>query len=98
MSKRILAAMLTFVLLATPAAAQDWGRSTADAAVPQARAEDVTSIDAIINAVYDVISGPAGEARDWDRFRSLFLPEARLVPSGRAPDGTTRYLVWSPEE
>ena len=98
MSKRILAAMLTFVLLATPAAAQDWGRSTSDLDVPLARAEDVRSIDAIITAVYDVISGPAGEARDWDRFRSLFLPEARLVPSGQAPDGTTRYLVWSPEE
>jgi hypothetical protein len=29
-------------------------------------------------ALYDVISGPAGKARDWDRFRSLFLPDGRL--------------------
>ncbi len=34
-----------------------------------------------MSAVYDVISGPAGQARDWDRFRSLFAPSARLVPT-----------------
>jgi hypothetical protein len=29
-------------------------------------------------ALYDVISGPAGQPRNWDRFRSLFLPTGRL--------------------
>jgi hypothetical protein len=42
---------------------------------------DVESIDAIIAATYDVISGPAGKRRDWDRERSLFYPGARLVPT-----------------
>ena len=42
--------------------------------------EDTKSIDAIMTAVYDVISGPAGEQRDWDRFRSLFAPGAKLIP------------------
>jgi hypothetical protein len=42
---------------------------------------DVESIDAIIAAAYDVISGPAGKKRDWDRERSLFYPGARLVPT-----------------
>ena len=42
---------------------------------------DVESIDAIIDAAYDVISGPAGKRRDWDRERSLFYPGARLVPT-----------------
>ena len=36
------------------------------------------SIDSILTALYGVISGPAGE-RDWNRFRSLFLPQARLT-------------------
>jgi hypothetical protein len=45
-----------------------------------AKPEDVKSIEAITAAVYDVISGPAGKARDWDRFRSLFVPDARLMP------------------
>jgi hypothetical protein len=65
---------------------------------PTADPADVESIDAIIGAVYDVISGEAGEARDWDRFRSLFISEARLIPSGRRPDGIHGYIVWSYED
>src|SRR3954468_4754477 len=42
---------------------------------------DVASIDAIIAAAYDVISGPAGQKRDWNRERSLFYPEGRIMPS-----------------
>jgi hypothetical protein len=40
----------------------------------EAITSDVESIDAIIAAAYDVISGPAGQKRDWDRERSLFYP------------------------
>ena len=98
MRNRILVVAAALLVSAGPAWAQGEARSPADADVPAARAEDVASIDAIIAAVYDVISGPAGEARDWDRFRSLFLPEARLIPSGQAPDGSVRYLVWSPDD
>ena len=45
-----------------------------------AKPEDVSSIEAIAAAVYDVISGHAGKARGWDRFRSLFVPDERLMP------------------
>lgn len=48
-----------------------------------ADSSDVASIDAIMAAVYDVISGPAGQPRDWRRFRSLFIDGARLIPTGR---------------
>lgn len=65
--------------------------------IPPADPADVESIDAIMAAVYDVISGEKGEARDWDRFRSLLIPEARLIPSGRGPNGGHRYVVWTPE-
>lgn len=65
---------------------------------PQARAEDVASIDAIIAAVYDVISGPAGQKRDWQRFESLFIPGARLIPTGPRPDGTAGARVLTPAE
>ena len=41
---------------------------------------DVKSIDAIVAAAYDGISGPAGKKRDWDRERSLYIPGARLIP------------------
>jgi hypothetical protein len=56
-------------------------------AAPAARPADVASIDGIIAALYDVISGPSGAARDWDRMRTLFYPGARFIPSGRSPDG-----------
>lgn len=46
---------------------------------------DVESIDAIIAATYDVISGPADKKRDWDRERSLFIPGARLIPTAVEP-------------
>ena len=49
-----------------------------------ANAADVESIDAIVTAAYDSISGPAG-LRDWNRVRSLFMPGARLIPTGSAP-------------
>jgi hypothetical protein len=48
------------------------------------KSEDVSSIDAIINAAYDGISGPVGKKRDWDQQRSLFLPGARLIPTAMA--------------
>jgi hypothetical protein len=69
---------------------------------PEADPADVESVDAIIAAVYDVISGPAGEARDWDRWRSLFHPAARLMPVGpnlEAPQsGEYRVNVITPED
>ena len=45
------------------------------------RAADFVSQDAIIHALYECISGYAGQARDWERYRALFASEARLVLS-----------------
>ena len=49
--------------------------------------EDVSSIDGVIRALYEVISGPAGAPRDWDRDRKLFLPGGRLMPTRPKPEG-----------
>src|SRR6266571_8310630 len=46
---------------------------------------DVESIDAIIAAAYDVISGPGDKKRDWNRERSLFFPGARVIPTASVP-------------
>ena len=59
---------------------------------------DVASVDSIIAAVYDVISGPAGKKRDWDRMRSLFLPGARLIPTGARPGGAYGSRVLTVDE
>jgi hypothetical protein len=48
---------------------------------------DVASVDAIMRSVYEVISGPAGEKRNWDRMRTLFAPDARMMPTGKKPGG-----------
>lgn len=53
---------------------------------PEANPADVRSPDAIVSAAYDVISVADQENFDWDRFRSLFLPEARLISTGRSDD------------
>src|SRR5579862_501932 len=53
---------------------------------PKANHEDVKSVDAIVAATYDVISAPKGKERDWNRFRSLFVPDGRLVPTVALPD------------
>lgn len=53
-----------------------------------ANPSDVQSIDAIIKAAYDVISGPKGEARDWDRERFLLIAGARLIPLTREAGAT----------
>lgn len=54
--------------------------------VPPANPADVKSVDSLLAALYDVISGPAGE-RDWNRFRSLLMPNARLTSAEKGPDG-----------
>jgi hypothetical protein len=67
------------------------------AKVPAAKPDDVKSLDAILIAIYDAISGPAG-GRDWNRFRSLFLPQARFTQVATAPDGTTMLIAWNVDE
>lgn len=66
--------------------------------VYKANPEDVSSIDAIIKATYDVISGGVGEKRDWNRFHSLFYKDARLMPSGKNRQGVTGMQPFTPKE
>jgi hypothetical protein len=63
----------------------------------QADPADVSSIDAIMTTVYEVISGPSDQERDWDRFRTLMHPEARLIPTGER-DGVTSANVFSVDD
>jgi hypothetical protein len=52
----------------------------------QATLSDTASVEALVAALYEVISGPAG-SRDWVRMRALFWPGARLVRKTRSQDG-----------
>ena len=54
---------------------------------------DVASIESIITAYYDVISGEAGQPRNWNRFHSLFAPEARFVTVRTVRDRTSSITL-----
>lgn len=105
---RLLASLVAGAGLLTAAAAPAQARQTAAppaaplaavvAAVPAANPADVASVDAIVAALYDVISGPAGKVRDWDRLRSLFLPQGRMMAVGNRPDGSSPTAVMSVDD
>ena len=60
--------------------------------------KDVSSPEALIAAVYDVISGPAGQKRNWDRMRTLFVQDARMIATGKRPGGEITRRVMSVED
>ena len=53
---------------------------------------------AALDALYEVISGPVGQARDWDRFRALFLDGARMSVITTGADGAEHVVVLTLEE
>jgi hypothetical protein len=64
--------------------------------VAPARPADTDSVDSVVRAVYDVISGPQGP-RDWTRFKALFADGARLI-SIRMANGSPSPFVMTPDE
>lgn len=54
-----------------------------------------SSIDSTIKTLYSVISGDKGEERDWDQFKYLFHPDAKLIPTGKTQEGkyVARYMT-----
>ena len=54
---------------------------------------DVASIDAIIDAYYEVVSGPAGVAPDAARDRFLHHPEHWIAIAGVDADGRARIVT-----
>ncbi len=91
MKVAVLALLLTFASAAVgqqPSKTEAAPAPAQPAPAVQANPDDVKSMDAILHALYDVISGPAGKERDWNRMRSLFHPDARLIPTGKRPGET----------
>jgi hypothetical protein len=60
--------------------------------------KDVSSESAIINALYEVISGESGEARDWDRFKNLFVKDGLLIPTTKSTTGVFGYRTMTPDD
>ena len=68
-------------------------------AVPKIAADpkDVSTIDGIIKAFYDTISGPKGQPRQWGRDRTLYIPGVRFV-SMSEHDGKIRAGIMSHQQ
>jgi hypothetical protein len=66
--------------------------------VQPANPEDVGSVDGIIRAFYDVISGPAGQPRQWGRDRTLYIPDVRFISIDAGRDGNTRANVLTHQQ
>lgn len=95
MRPTILAAAL--LALAPAQALAQTAPEPTPATASAAYAADVASADAILAALYAVISGDAGVARDWDRFRNLFHSSARLMPTGQR-DGVGVLTPLTPQD
>lgn len=94
-----LAAGLVLALAAAVPALAQTAAAPAPAATPvEAAPADVASMDAVVAALYGVISGDAGQPRDWNRFRSLFWPGAVMVPTGLDKEGRFRARLQTPDD
>jgi hypothetical protein len=91
-------ALLAIAVGGAPLSAQQTSAPAGAPAATAARPSDVASPEALLAAVYEIISGPASQQRDWDRFRSLHLPTARFVFVLSNPQGQQQLFNWSVDE
>jgi hypothetical protein len=82
---------------ALQATASASAQTTGQGAAPAANPKDVQTLDGIVAAIYEVISGPAG-ARDWNRFASLFAKDARLIAVRWPKEGKPSLAVMTPKD
>ncbi len=52
---------------------------------------DLATVDSVILALYEARSHPVDRGPDWERFRSLFMPDAPLTQTDSSPNN---YYVW----
>jgi len=101
LSLRIVVSSLAFCLLGISGIAQE-PKSAAprhvDVPAIAPRPDDVATIDGIMKAYYDVISGPAGQPRQWSRDRTLYIPDIRFVAMSEDKTGQPRARVVSHQE
>ena len=62
------------------------------------RPDDVSSIDGMMKAFYEVISGPAGQPRQWSRDRTLYIPDVRFVAMKEGAKHNPQSLIMSHQQ
>jgi hypothetical protein len=71
---------------------------SANISLAQQHQEDVETIESIMSALTEVISGSADQERDWERFLYLFSEDAKLIPTQKSEAGEVSYNYWTPQE
>ncbi len=89
---KLLKSIIVFLLLGITAYSQE---PTTNLYPLQA---DVQTLDGIIKAYYDVISGGAGQPRDWERDTSLHHPDALIMITGKDKNSIPYMITQSLSE
>ncbi len=76
--------LIVAITLAQPVFAQDLPRT-----------EDVSTIEGIMKAYYEVVSAPAGQPKQWARDRSLHHPEAQVAIIRTNSEGNPEVAVMT---
>jgi hypothetical protein len=97
-SVRVFAAAFLVSLFSGLSMAQQAPAPHIDVPAIVPRPEDVASIDGIMKAFYEVISGPAGQARQWSRDRTLYIADIRFVSMSEDKAGRPKASVVSHQQ
>ena len=89
----VLSAVLCFAFVSELYAQQPTTPSHVDVPTIEARSQDVSTIDGVMKAFYEVISGPSGQPRQWSRDRTLYVPDIRFVAMSEDKDGRPQAHV-----
>ncbi len=94
-SRLLLLCLLVSLVAGSISAQQAPHQAPAHVEVPTIapRADDVASIDGVMKAFYEVISGPAGQPRQWSRDRTLYMPDIRFVAMSEDKAGQPRAHI-----
>src|SRR5687767_6040670 len=84
-----LAFLFVAMLLALKTFSQSWNKNSN---------EDLGTVDGIIHSLYDAISGPAGQDRNWNVFRNLFAENARMYIAVKDKDSNYALKMITPEQ
>ncbi len=84
-----LTTLICFLVLSTSINAQEASKDYSS---------KVESLDNTLETLYGVISGEKGEARNWELFKYLFHPDAKLIPSGKNKEGKIGARFISPDQ
>jgi hypothetical protein len=60
--------------------------------------DEVTTIDGVVTALYQSISGASSEPRDWQRFQNLFAPYAQINSLVPMDQGVVEFRQGSVSE